>query len=52
MVQLSRLVNACLNVAEDMAQRQIPTTMQDWETRLNRFIEATALRFEIRKVYF
>jgi hypothetical protein len=24
-----------------MALRQIPLTMQDWETRLNRFIEAT-----------
>ena len=39
--QLSRLVNAYLDVAEDMAQRQIPMTMEDWETRLNRFIEAT-----------
>ena len=38
MAQLSRLVNAYLDVAEDMAQRQIPMTMQDWETRLNRFI--------------
>jgi hypothetical protein len=25
----------------EMALRQIPMTMQDWETRLNRFIEAT-----------
>jgi hypothetical protein len=41
MAQLSRLVNAYLDVAEDMAQRQIPMTMQDWESRLNRFIEAT-----------
>ena len=24
-----------------MALRQIPLTMEDWETRLNRFIEAT-----------
>jgi hypothetical protein len=24
-----------------MAQRKIPMTMQDWEARLNRFIEAT-----------
>lgn len=39
--QLSRLVNAYLDVAEDMAQRKLPMTMQDWETRLNRFIEAT-----------
>jgi hypothetical protein len=41
MAQLGRLVNAYLDVAEDMAQRKIPMTMQDWETRLNRFIEAT-----------
>ncbi len=41
MAQLARLVNAYLDVAEDMAQRKIPITMQDWETRLNRFIEAT-----------
>jgi hypothetical protein len=41
MTQLARLVNAYLDVAEDMASRKIPMTMQDWETRLNRFIEAT-----------
>ena len=41
MAQLSRLVNAYLDIAEDMAQRKIPMTMQDWEARLNRFIEAT-----------
>lgn len=41
LVQLSRLVNAYLDVAEDMALRKIPMTMQDWETRLNRFIAAT-----------
>jgi len=41
MAQLQRLVSAYLDVAEDMAMRQIPMTMQGWETRLNRFIEAT-----------
>jgi len=41
MAQLSRLVNAYLDVAEDMAMRKIPITMADWEVRLNRFIEAT-----------
>jgi len=41
MQQLQRLVSAYLDLAEDMALRQIPMTMQDWETRLNRFIEAT-----------
>ena len=39
--QLARLVNAYLDVAEDMALRKIPMTMQDWEARLNKFIEAT-----------
>lgn len=39
--QLQRLVNAYLDVAEDMAQRQMPMTMADWEERLNRFIAAT-----------
>ncbi len=41
MAQLQRLVSAYLDVAEDMALRKIPMTMQDWEIRLNRFIEAT-----------
>lgn len=41
LAQLSRLVNAYLDVAEDMAKRKLPMTMQDWEIRLNRFIEAT-----------
>ena len=41
MTQLQRLVSAYLDLAEDMALRQIPMTMQDWEVRLNRFIEAT-----------
>lgn len=41
MAQLQRLISAYLDVAEDMALRQIPMTMQDWETRLNRFIAAT-----------
>jgi len=41
MAQLQRVVSAYLDLAEDMALRQIPMTMQDWESRLNRFIEAT-----------
>ncbi len=41
MAQLQRLVSAYLDLAEDMALRKIPMTMQDWEKRLNRFIEAT-----------
>lgn len=39
--QLSRLVSAYLDIAENMALRKIPMTMQDWETRLNRFLDAT-----------
>lgn len=41
MQQLQRLVSAYLDLAEDMAMRQIPMTMEDWESRLNKFIEAT-----------
>lgn len=41
LAQLSRLVNAYLDVAEDMALRKMPMTMQDWEIRLNRFLAAT-----------
>ena len=41
MQQLQRLVSAYLDIAEDMALRHIPMTMEDWESRLNRFIEAT-----------
>lgn len=38
--QLERLVSAYLDVAESMALRKIPMTMQDWEGRLNKFIDA------------
>jgi len=41
MQQLQRLVSAYLDIAEDMALRQIPMTMEDWEIRLNKFITAT-----------
>ena len=40
MAQLQRLVSAYLDLAEGMAERRIPMTMQDWEVRLNRFIDA------------
>lgn len=39
MTQLNRMVTAYLDFAESMTLRHIPLTMQDWETRLNRFIE-------------
>ena len=38
---LSAYLDLAEDMAEDMALRQIPMTMQDWETRLNRFIAAT-----------
>ncbi|MBP1645927.1 MAG: virulence protein [Bacteroidetes bacterium] len=41
MQQLQRLVSAYLDIAEDMALREIPMTMEDWEIRLNKFIAAT-----------
>ena len=37
--QLNRMVTAYLDFAENMAERKIPLTMQDWEKRLNSFIE-------------
>lgn len=37
--QLNRMVTAYLDFAESMAQRKIPLTMEDWEKRLNSFIE-------------
>ena len=39
MGQLNRMVTSYLDFAESMARRHIPLTMQDWELRLNRFIE-------------
>lgn len=39
MGQLERMVTAYLDFAESMAERHIPLTMNDWETRLNGFIE-------------
>jgi len=39
MEQLERMVSAYLDMAELQAKRKIPMTMEDWETRLNRFIK-------------
>ncbi len=39
MKQLNRMVTAYLDFAENMTLRHIPLTMQDWELRLNSFIE-------------
>ena len=39
MKQLNRMGTAYLDFAENMTLRHIPLTMQDWEKRLNSFIE-------------
>ncbi|WP_288885750.1 virulence RhuM family protein [uncultured Eubacterium sp.] len=39
MKQLNRMVSAYLDFAESMTLRHIPLTMEDWEKRLNSFIE-------------
>ncbi|MEJ2743764.1 MAG: virulence RhuM family protein, partial [Gammaproteobacteria bacterium] len=36
---LGRIVNAYLELAEDRAKRKIPMSMEDWATRLDRFLE-------------
>lgn len=41
LAQLWQLVKAYLDVAESIALRMIPITMQDWETRLNRLLDVT-----------
>ena len=38
MRQLARIVSAYLDMAEAQAERRIPMTMADWETRLNGFL--------------
>lgn len=40
LASLQRIVSAYLDIAEDMAERNILMTMQDWAKRLNTFIEA------------
>lgn len=36
---LGHIVNAYLELAEDRARRKIPMTMEDWATRLDKFLE-------------
>ena len=38
---MGRLVNAYLDIAKDMAERHIPMTMEDWEKRIDKFLDAT-----------
>jgi hypothetical protein len=37
--ELNRIVSAYLDLAENRAERQIPMTMQDWATFLDRFLD-------------
>lgn len=38
---MGRLVNAYLDIAKDMAERHVPMTMEDWEKRIDIFLNAT-----------
>lgn len=38
---MGRIVNAFLDVAEDMAKRHIPMTMEDWAGRIDKFLDVT-----------
>ena len=38
---MGRLVNATLDMAEVMANRHIPMTMEDWSTRIDKILELT-----------
>ena len=40
LMSLRRIVSAYLDLAEDMANRNIPMTMEDWSTRLDKFLLA------------
>ena len=60
LAQLSRMVSAYLDLAESMALRHIPMTMEDWEKRLNGFLtlmdrevlaDAGKVSAEMAKIY-
>ena len=38
---MGRIVNSFLDLAEDMAKRHIPMTMEDWAKRIDRFLDLT-----------
>ena len=38
---MDRIVNAFLDMAEDMAKRHIPMTMEDWSKRIDKFLDIT-----------
>ena len=50
MKRLNRMVTAYLDFAENMTLRHIPLTMQDWEKRLNSFIEMLSNPVYTRRV--
>ena len=37
---MGRIVNAFLDLAEDRAKRHIPMTMEDWATRIDKFLQS------------
>ena len=37
---MGRIVNAFLELAEDRAKRHIPMTMEDWATRIDKFLDS------------
>lgn len=41
--EMGRIVNASLDMAENMAKRRIPMTMEDWAKRINKFIDVAEL---------
>lgn len=38
---MERIVDAFLDIAEDMAKRHIPMTMEDWAKRIDKFLDLT-----------
>ena len=38
---IGRIVNSFLDLAEDMAKRHIPMTMEDWAKRIDKFLDLT-----------
>ena len=38
---MGRIVNAFLDMAEDMAKRHIPMTMEDWAKRIDKFLDVS-----------
>ena len=41
--EMGRIVNASLDMAENMAKRHIPMTMEDWANRIDKFIDVAEL---------